>query len=158
MREAVISSGRPLVYPQWLASLLLSGCPRRVTPLVLLPLPRSTLRSQPVVVKVFHGIALPPWICLKSAARRILGTVRPRPARPCSPLGLGFSTISFRAAGNSSFILPLRRPWAVGFFAFVLGSLLKGFFAPVHLDFGFLWVWLSYAFLHVSLGWRLVCG
>jgi len=89
VREAVISSGRPLAYPLWLAPPLLSGSPRRVTPLVLLPLPRFTLRSHPVVVTVFHGIALPPWMFLKSAARRILGTVRPRPARPCSPLGFG---------------------------------------------------------------------
>ena len=46
VREAVISSGRPLVCPLWLASRLLSGSPRRVTPLVLLPLVRFTLRSQ----------------------------------------------------------------------------------------------------------------
>ena len=92
MREAVISSGGLLVYPLCLASPLLSGSPRRVTPLDLLPLPQFTLRSHPVLVTVFHGIALPPWMFLKSAARRLLGTVRPRPARPCSPLGLGFST------------------------------------------------------------------
>jgi len=110
MRGAVISSGQPLVYPLWLASPLLSGSPRWVTPLVLLPLPRFTLRSRPVVVTVFHGIALPPWMFLKSAARRILGTVRPRPARPCSPLGFGVQyvfplghpakvVLSFRSVG-----------------------------------------------------------
>jgi len=33
VREVVISSGRPLVYPLWLASPLLSGSPRRVAPL-----------------------------------------------------------------------------------------------------------------------------
>jgi len=70
VRGAVISPGWPLVSPLWLASPLLSGSPRWVTPLVLLPLPRFTLRSQPVVVTVFHGIALPPWMFLKSAARR----------------------------------------------------------------------------------------
>jgi len=116
MRETVILSGRPLVYPLWLASPLLSGSPRWVTPLVLLPLSRFTLRSHPVMLTVFHGIALPPWMFLKSVARQLLGTVRPRHPRPCSPLGLGLSTISVRASGNSSFILPLRRPWALSFF------------------------------------------
>jgi len=48
--------------------------------------------------------------------------------------------------------LRLRGPWAVRFFSFVLGGLLKGFFAPVHLYVGFLRVWLSYAFLPISLG------
>jgi len=158
MREAVISSGRPLVYPLWLASPLLCGSPGWVTPLVLLLLPRFTLRSHPVMVTVFHSIALPPWMFLKSVARQLLGTVRPRHARPCSPLGLGFSTISVRATGNSSFILLLRRPGAARFFSFVWGSLLKGFFAPVHLYVGFLRVWLSCAFLPISLGWWLVCG
>jgi len=110
MRGTVISSGRPLVYPLWLASPLLSGSPRWVTPLVLLPLPRFALRSRPVVVTVFHGIALPPWMFLKSAARPILGTVRPGPARPCSPLGFGVQyvfplghpanvVLSFRSVG-----------------------------------------------------------
>jgi len=89
VRGVVISSSWPWLYPLWLASPLLSGSPRRVTPLVLLPLPRFTLRSHPVVVMVFLGIALPPWMFLKSAARQILGTVRPRPDRPCSPLGFG---------------------------------------------------------------------
>ena len=83
VREAVKSSGRPLVYPLWLASPLLSGSPRRVTPLVLLPLSRFTLRSHPVVVTVFHGIALPPWTILKSAASPITGDT-PSPTR--SPL------------------------------------------------------------------------
>ena len=133
MREAVMSSGRPLVYPLWLASPLLSGSPRWVTPLVLLPLPRFTLRSHPVVVTVFHGIALPPWMFLKSAARRILGTVHPRPARPCSPLGFGVQYV-FPLGHPATVVLssPLRRPWAVRFFSFVLGGLLKGFLAPVH--------------------------
>jgi len=83
VRDAVISSGRPLAYPLWLASPLLSGSPRRVTPLVLLPLPRFTLRSHPVVVNVFHCIVLPPWMFLKSAASPITGD-SPSPTR--SPL------------------------------------------------------------------------
>ena len=33
VREAVITTGRPWVYPMWLASPLLSGSPRRVAPL-----------------------------------------------------------------------------------------------------------------------------
>ena len=33
MREVVMSSGRPLVYPLWLASPLLSGSPHQVAPL-----------------------------------------------------------------------------------------------------------------------------
>ena len=159
MREAVLSSGRALVYPLWLASPLLSGSPLRVTPLVLLPLPQCTLRSQPVAVTVFHGIAPPPWMRLKSAARRLLGTVRPRPARPCSPCGFGVQYV-FPLVQPATVVLslPLRRPWAVRFFSFVEGSLLKGFFAPVRFWVGFLRVWLSYAFLPLSLGWWLVCG
>jgi len=89
----VISSGRPLVYPLWLASPLLRGSPRRVTPLVLLPLLRFTLRSQTSLV----GYAVS-WYSTTSLAhakirkrRRILGTLRPRPACPCSPTGLGLS-------------------------------------------------------------------
>jgi len=137
---------------EWLSSP--GGSPRR-----LLPLPRFTLRSHPVVVTVFHGIALPPWMFLKSATRRILGTVRPRPARPCSPLGFGVQYVfPLGHAAICSFILPLRRPWAVRFFSFVLGGLPKGFFAPVHLYVGFLRVWLSYAFLPISLCWWLVCS
>ena len=38
VRAAVISSGRPLVYPLWLASPLLSGSPRRVAPLAFFTL------------------------------------------------------------------------------------------------------------------------
>jgi len=34
----------------------------------------------------------------------------------------------------------------------------EGFFAPVHLYVGFLRVWLSYAFLPISLGWWLMGG
>ena len=83
-----------------------------------------------------------------------------RALRPClrlapKPLGSGYSLRHQATVVLSS---PLRRPWAVRFFSFVLGSLLKGFFAPVHLYVGFLRVWLSYAFLPISLGWWLVCG
>jgi len=76
-------------------------------------------------------------------------------ALPRSPAGQGNC---IRHSGQSSFILPLCRPWAVRFFSFVLGGLLKGFLAPVRLYVGFLRVWLSYAFLPISLGWWLVCG
>jgi len=84
----------------------------------------------------------------------------PSPTRsPLQPFRVcGSVRFSVRAPGNSSFILLLRRRWAVRFFSFVLGSLLKGFFAPVHLYVGFLHVWLSYAFLPISLGWWLVGG
>jgi len=91
---------------------------------------------------------------LKSVARQLPGTP---PVSRLAPQQLGLGN-SLRHSGNSSFILPLRRPWAVRFFSFVLGSLLKGFFAPVHLYVGFLGVWLSYAFLPMSLGCWLVCG
>jgi len=42
-REAVISSGRPLVYPLWLAPLLLSGSPRQVAPLAFFSPSRDLL-------------------------------------------------------------------------------------------------------------------
>jgi len=58
----------------------------------------------------------------------------------------GSVRFSVRAPGNCSFILLL------------CGPLLKGFFAPVPLYVGFLRIWLSYAFLPVGLGWRLVCS
>jgi len=110
------------------------------------------------MVTVFHGIVLPPWIFLKSVARRLVGTVRPRRVHPCRPLGLGSSTILLGHPATVVLSFPLRQPWAVRFFSFVYGSLLKGFFAPVHLYVGFLRVWLSYTFLPISLGWWLVCG
>ena len=83
-----------------------------------------------------------------------------RALRPClglapKPLGSGNSLRHQATVVLSSL---LRRPWAARFFSFVLGSLLKGFFAPVHLYVGFLRVWLSYAFLPFSLGWWLVRG
>jgi len=120
IRGAVISSGRPLVYPLWLASPLLSGSPRWVTPFVLLSLPRFTLRSQPVMVTLFHGIVLLHWMFLNPVTRRILGTVRPSPARPCSPYGFEVQydfPLEQPATGVLSF--PLGRPWAVRFFSFV---------------------------------------
>jgi len=42
-REAVISPGRPLVCPLWLAPPLLSGSPRRVAPLAFFSLSRDSL-------------------------------------------------------------------------------------------------------------------
>ena len=106
------------------------------------------------MVTVFLGIALPPWMFLKSVAGRF-PRFPPVSHLASRPIGLGNS---LRHSGNSRFILPLRRPWALRFLSVVLGSLLKRFFAPVHLYDGFLRVWLSYAFLPITPGWWLVCG
>jgi len=78
---------------------------------------------------------------------------------PLQPFGLGVQYVF--PLGHPALVVlsfPRRRPWAVRFFSFVLGSLLKAFFALVRLYIGFLRVWLSYAFLPISLGWWLVCG
>jgi len=60
VREAVISSGRPLVYPLWLASPLLSGSPRRVAPLAFFT--RYAIYST-VATRAGYGI---PWYCTTS--------------------------------------------------------------------------------------------
>ena len=57
VREAVISSGRPWVYPLWLASPLLSGSPRRVAPLAFFT--RYAIYST-VAPRAGYGI---PWYC-----------------------------------------------------------------------------------------------
>jgi len=57
VRAVVISSGRPLVYPLWLASPLLSGSPRRVAPLAFFT--RYAIYST-VATRVGYGI---PWYC-----------------------------------------------------------------------------------------------
>jgi len=56
-----------------------------------------------------HGIALSPWHVLKSERSPILGTVRPRPARPCGPRGFGVQYDFVRATSNSSFSSPFCR-------------------------------------------------
>jgi len=56
-RGAVISTGRPLVYPLWLAPPLLSGSPRRVAPLALFT--RYAIYST-VATRAGYGI---PWYC-----------------------------------------------------------------------------------------------
>jgi len=57
VRDAVISSSGPLVYPLWLASLLLSGSPRRVAPLAFFSL-YATYST--VATRAGYGI---PWYC-----------------------------------------------------------------------------------------------
>ena len=57
VRGAVISSGRPLVYPLWLASPLLSGSPRWVVPLAFFT--RYAIYST-VATRAGYGI---PWYC-----------------------------------------------------------------------------------------------
>jgi len=155
MREAVISSGRPLVYPLWLASPLLSGSPRRVAPFAFFT--RYAIYST-VATRDGYGI---PWYSTTSLdVPKVCRAADYRALHPClrlapKPLGSG-NSLRHQATVVLSF--PLRRPWAVRIFPFVLGSLLKGFFAPVHPFVGFLRAWLSYAFLPISLGWWLVCG
>ena len=56
-RDAVISSGQPLVYPLWLASPLLSGSPRRVAPLAFFT--HWAIYST-VATRDGYGI---PWYC-----------------------------------------------------------------------------------------------
>ena len=92
---------------------------------------------------------------LKSDARRFTGHLR-----PCTRLApKSFdSENSLRQQATVVLFLPRRRSWAITIFSFVQGGLLKGFFAPLHLYVGFLHVWLSYAFLPISLGWWLACG
>jgi len=105
------------------------------------PAPRFTLPSQLVMVTVFHGIALPPWMFLKSVAMPITGqSARVTPC-PLAYVGWGISVL---APGNSSFSPPLRRDLVPKILSFVLGSLLKGFFAPVRFYVGFL---LGYSIL-----------
>ena len=74
-----------------------------------------------------------------------------------APMPLG-SGDSLRQQATVVLCFPLRRPCAARFFSFVEGSLLKGFFRRVHLYVGFLRVWLSNAFLPISLGWWLMCS
>ena len=57
MRDTVISSGRPLVYPLWLAPPLLSGSPRRVAPLAFFT--HYAIYST-VTTRAGYGI---PWYC-----------------------------------------------------------------------------------------------
>ena len=118
------------------------------------PTTRFTLRSQLVLVTVFLGIALFPRMFLKSGARRFPGSP---PVTRLAPKPLGSGSF-LRQQATVVLSCPLRRPWAVRFFSFVVGGLLKGFFAPVRLYVGFLRVWHSYAFLPIGLGWWLVCG
>ena len=89
---------------------------------------------------VFYGIALSPWMFLKFGARRFPGSL---PVTRLAPKPLG-SANSLRQQATVVISSPLRRPWAVRLFSIVLGSLLKGFFAPVRLYVGFL---LGYSFL-----------
>jgi len=57
VRAAVISSGRPLVFPLWLAAPLLSGSPRWVAPLAFFT--RYAIYST-VATRTGYGI---PWYC-----------------------------------------------------------------------------------------------
>jgi len=74
VREPVISSGRPLVYLLWLVPPRLSGSPLCVAPLTFFTryVTYSTVATRDSYV--FLGIALPPWMFLKSIARRSLGS------------------------------------------------------------------------------------
>jgi len=89
----------------------------------------------------------------------ITGDSPSRTRSPLQPFGLRVQYLF--PFGHPAIVVlsfPRCRPWAVRFVSCFLGSLLKGFFAPVRLYVGFLRVWLSYAFLPISLGWWLVCG
>ena len=90
---------------------------------------------------------------LKSEASPITGHPARVNALPLSRFGRG---ISFRHPATVVLALLFVGACAVQILSFVLGSLLKGFFAPVRLYVGFL---LGYSFLCSPPHWfRLVAG